>query len=63
MPGTKRIAQYIQRLTYQSLFQPEEREERPDDVLAPAPEVTLSYATWNPTSFATYVPFRSPTNG
>jgi hypothetical protein len=62
MPATKRIAQYIQQLTYQGLFQPEERDERPEDVLPRSPELAPSYATWNATSFAIYTPFRSPTN-
>ena len=62
MPRTQKVAQYIQRLAYESLIQHTERDERPED--APrAPEPTANYATWNATSFATYVPFRSPTNG
>jgi len=62
MPRTQKVAQYIQRLAYESLIQHAERDERPED--APrAPEPTTNYATWSATSFATYVPFRSPTNG
>jgi hypothetical protein len=61
MPRTQRVAQYIQRLAYESLFQPEEREERPEDVLTSAPE-TPNYASWSATSFSEYVPFRNPTN-
>jgi len=61
MPSTRRIAQYIQRLAYENLFQPEESEERPDD--APrAPEKSPNYPAWNSTSFLAYVPFRGPTN-
>jgi hypothetical protein len=61
MPRTQRVAQYIQRLAYESLFQPETRDERPEDVPPAAPD-TPHYASWNATSFSVYVPFRSPTN-
>ena len=63
MPRTKRIAQYIQQLAYESLIQHAERDERPDDVLQREPEPTSNYASWNATSFAMYVPFRSPAGG
>ena len=62
MPATQRFKQYIQQLAYESLWHHEEHEERPDDVLAPAPSPTPNYAAWNATSFASYVPFRGPTN-
>ena len=62
MPGTQRVAQYIQRLGLRSLFQPEERDERPEDVLPRSPQPTPHYSAWNATSFSVYVPFRSPTN-
>ena len=61
MPSTRRIAQYIQQLAYESLFKPEEREERPDDAPS-APEKIPNYPTWSATSYLSYVPFRSPTN-
>jgi hypothetical protein len=61
MPHAQRVAQYIQQIAYKSLFQHEERDERPEDVPPRAPEP--KYATWNATSFAVYVPFSSPTNG
>ena len=62
MPRTQKVAQYIQRLAYESLIQHTERDERPED--APrAPEPTTNYSAWNATSFAAYVPFRNPTNG
>lgn len=62
MSRPQRIAQYIQRLAYESLIRHEEKDERPDD--APrAPDPTPNYASWSATSFSAYVPFRSPTNG
>ena len=61
MPRTQRFVQYIQQLAYQSLVQHEERDEKPEDVLSP-PAAEPNYAAWNATSFATYVPFRSPTS-
>ena len=61
MPRAQRVAQYIQELAYASLFQQEERDEqRPQDVPPRAPEP--NYPSWNATSFAVYVPFRSPSN-
>jgi len=61
MPRTQRVAQYIQRVAYESLFEHVERDERPED--APlAPEPTPNYATSNAASFAVYAPFRGPTN-
>jgi hypothetical protein len=62
MPRTQRVAEYIQRLAYESLFQNESRDERPEDVLR-ASESTSNYASWSATSFSVYVPFRGPTNG
>ena len=64
MPRTQRVAQFIQRLAYENLVQPDERDEpRADDAaLARAPEATPSYSAWNATSFSGYVPFRGPTN-
>jgi hypothetical protein len=63
MPRAQRVAEYIQRLAYESLSQQEEREERPEDVLPRASESSPNYPSWNATSFSVYVPFRSPTNG
>ena len=65
MPRTKRVAQFIQRLAYENLFQPEERDEprpRADGASARVPERTPSYPAWNATSFSSYVPFRGPHN-
>jgi hypothetical protein len=61
MQRTQRVAQYIQQLAFEGLFQQEARDERPDDVPPRAPE--QSYSTWSATSFSDYVPFRGPTNG
>lgn len=62
MPRTQRIVQYIQQLAYENVWQQEERDERPADFLPPAPAPEPSYTAWNATSFASYVPFRNPTN-
>jgi len=62
MPRTQRFVQYIQQLAYESLVQHEERDERPDDVLQPEPSAAPTYSAWSATSFASYVPFRTPTN-
>jgi hypothetical protein len=63
MPRTQRVAEYIRRLAYESLFQHEERDERPADVLPRTPESSPNYPSWSATSFSDYVPFRDPTNG
>jgi hypothetical protein len=63
MPRSQRVAQYIQRLAYENLLRPHERDERPldDDARLREPAPTPSYAAWSATSFYTYVPFRGPT--
>ena len=63
MPRTQRVAQYIEQLAYTSLFQHEERDERPEDALPRAPAPAPNYGTWNATAFSDYVPFRDPKNG
>jgi hypothetical protein len=65
MPRSQRVAQFIQRLAYENIFQPDERDEpRADrDVLARMSESSPSYPAWNATSFSSYVPFRGPHNG
>jgi hypothetical protein len=63
MPRTQTFAQYVQRLAYADLFEPEERDERPEDVPAREGDASRQCAAWNPTSFSGYVPFRGPTNG
>ena len=63
MARIQRVAQYIQQLAYESLFQPEEREDRPEDVVQRAPAPTRNYADWSAASFSVYVPYRSPPNG
>jgi hypothetical protein len=62
MPRAQRVAQYIQRLAYDSLFPHEEYEERPEDVAPRASESSPNYPSWKATSFSVYVPFRSPTS-
>ena len=62
MPRTQRFVQYIQQLAYENLWEQESRDERPDEV-PPPPASASSYAVWNATSFASYVPFRDPTHG
>ena len=63
MPRSQRVAQYIQRLAYENLLQPHERDEKPLDVdaLLREPAPTPRYSAWSATSFYTYVPFRGPT--
>jgi len=65
MPGTKRVAQFIQRLAYENFIQHDEQDARPDDkeALGRLPESTPSYPAWSATSFSSYVPFRGPHNG
>ena len=61
MSRPQRIAQYIQRLAYESLIAHEEREVRPDD--APrAPDPVPDFAMRNVTLFSSYVPFKAPPN-
>ena len=62
MPRSEKVAQYIQRLAYESLVQHEDRDDRPEDA-PPGLEPTPSYANWNATSFSAYVPFRTPPHG
>jgi len=61
MRRKQKFVQYIQQLAYESLFQPDERDERPEDA-PPAPQTPAFKNTWNATSFASYEPFRWPTN-
>jgi hypothetical protein len=66
MPGTKRVAQFIQRLAYENFIRHDEQDVRPADEEALArmmPESTPSYPAWSATSFSSYVPFRGPHNG
>jgi hypothetical protein len=64
MPRTQRVAQFIQRLAYENIFQPDERDEPRADRESSArlPETTPTYAAWSATSFSAYVPFRGPHN-
>jgi hypothetical protein len=63
MPRNQRVAEYIQRIAYETLFQNDERDERPQDLPSRAFESSPNYSSWNATSFSDYVPFRGPTNG
>jgi hypothetical protein len=60
MSRPQRIAQYIQRLAYESLIDREDADERPHDAPPRAPEPKLSYAAWDAASYSTYAPFRAP---
>ena len=62
MARTKRLAQFIQRLAYESLFPHDESDVRPDDVLSGTPASNPGFENWSATSFAAYVPYRSPPN-
>lgn len=62
MSRPQRIAEYIQRLAYESLIDHEVADVRPDDAPQCAPEPKLSYATWDSSSYSIYAPFRSPTS-
>jgi hypothetical protein len=65
MPRSQRVAQFIQRLAYENIFERDERDDpRADrDVLSRMPESSPSYPAWSATSFSSYVPFRGPYNG
>ena len=63
MSRPQRIAQYIQRLAYQSLVEHEERDERPHDAPPGSEQPAPTYGAWNSTSYSIYVPFRAPANG
>jgi hypothetical protein len=63
MPRTQRVAQYIQQLALEKIFQDEANETPPDDAPTRAGDENSNYAAWNATSFSAYVPFRGPING
>lgn len=62
MSRPQRIAQYIQRLAYQSLIAHEDADVRPADAPPRAPETRLSHAAWDSSSYSIYAPFRAPTD-
>jgi len=62
MPRPQRIAQYIERLAYESLIDHEDADVRPDDAPPRAPEPRMNYAAWDFPSYSSYAPFRAPTN-
>lgn len=59
MTRTQKVAQYIQGLALESLFQQEARDEWPEDANR-APDSTSTYPAWNATASLSYVPFRGP---
>ena len=60
MTPTKRFAQYIQSLAYESLFDREAREEWPAEVVSRAPESAPTNPAWNANAYLGYVPFGEP---
>ena len=60
MPRIQRFAHTIQRLTYVNFFKPEQREERPEDVLVREREAPSSFAAWSATSYSGFVPYSNP---
>jgi hypothetical protein len=63
MPRNQRFGQYMQQVAYTRLFQPEERDERPDDVLARESDEGRKISAWSATSYLGYVPFRISSSG
>ena len=63
MPRTRRFAQYIQKLAYDSLYRPDERDEWPEDASLRAMEPRPNSPSWKAVSFATYAPYREPDQG
>jgi hypothetical protein len=58
MPRTQSFSQYIRQLAYSEHFQPDERDERPDDVLTCDAAENRQVGAWSATSYSGYVPFR-----
>jgi hypothetical protein len=63
MPRSQRFAQYIRQLAYTEHFQADERDERPDDVLAREETESRQVGAWSATSYSGYVPFRVTNTG
>jgi hypothetical protein len=63
MPRTQRFTQYIRQLAYTEHFQTNERDERPDDVLAREDSESRPVSAWSATSYSGYVPFRVTNTG
>jgi hypothetical protein len=63
MPNTQRVAQYIQRLAYETLLAHDQDDERPEDAQPSARGSSPDYPMWNASSFPVYVPFRSSRSG
>jgi len=62
MSRPQKIAQYIQRLAYESLIDHEDADIRPDDAPPRSSAPSPNYGAWNATSYSIYVPFRAPAN-
>ena len=58
MSRPQRIAQYLQRLSFEAVIRTDEHDDRPDDAPPRAPEPARNYPSWNPTAFTAYEPFR-----
>lgn len=63
MPRTQRFTQYIRQLTYTEHFQTDDRDQRPDDVLARETDGGRQISAWSATSYSGYVPFRIDSTG
>jgi hypothetical protein len=63
MPRSQRFTQYIRELAYTEHFKPDERDERPDDVLARETAEERQVSAWSATSYLGYVPFRVDSPG
>ena len=63
MPSTQRFTQYIRQLAYTEHFQADDRDERPDDVLAREETESRQVGAWSATSYSGYVPFRISNTG
>jgi hypothetical protein len=63
MPRTQRFTQYIRQLAYTEHFQTDDRDQRPDDVLARETDEGRQISAWSATSYSGYVPFRIDSMG
>jgi hypothetical protein len=63
MPRSQRFAQYIRQLAYTEHFHADDRDERPDDVLAREETQSREVGAWSATAYSGYVPFRISSTG